>query len=183
MNKTKNKNLCVFCGSKNGRDISYSVFSQKVGKELAKRNIGLVYGGGNIGLMGDISNEVLKYNGKVTGVIPEFMRDKELANNGITELIVVNTMHDRKFKMTELSDGFIVLPGGIGTMDEFFEIWTWTQLGLISKPIGIMNYKGFYDPLKEFIDKLNSEGFLSERTLELVSWGDKIEILLDEMGF
>jgi Predicted Rossmann fold nucleotide-binding protein len=133
--------------------------------------------------MGDISNEVLKYNGKVTGVIPEFMRDKELANNGITELIVVNTMHDRKFKMTELSDGFIVLPGGIGTMDEFFEIWTWTQLGLISKPIGIMNYKGFYDPLKEFIDKLNSEGFLSERTLELVSWGDKIEILLDEMGF
>lgn len=177
------KNICVFCGSKRGKDISYSVMAQKVGKELARRDIGLVYGGGNIGLMGDISNEVMKYNGRVTGVIPDFMIKKELANTDITKLIVVETMHERKAAMAELSNGFIILPGGIGTMDEFFEIWTWTQLELIHNPIGILNYNNYYDSLLEFINKLISEGFLTNGTLEHLKWDTEINFLLDKMGF
>lgn len=179
----KRKNICVFCGSRRGNDISYSVLAQRVGKELARRDIGLVYGGGNIGLMGDISNEVLKYNGCVTGVIPDFMIKKELANTDITKLIIVETMHERKAAMAELSNGFIILPGGIGTMDEFFEIWTWTQLGLINHPIGILNYKNYFEPLKSLSEKFIAEEFLSKENFKLLTWSEDINSLLDEMGF
>lgn len=154
------KSICVFCGSSSGANPSYLEAARNLGKVIAEKNIRLVYGGGNVGIMGEIANSVLKNGGKVSGVIPKSLFDKELAHKGLTELIVVDTMHERKAKMSELSDGFIALPGGIGTIEEFFEVMTWAQLGFQVKPCGLMNVTGYYDALVNFMDHMTYEKFL-----------------------
>jgi uncharacterized protein (TIGR00730 family) len=175
------RRVCVFCGSKHGRQTAYTVAAQKVGRVLAARGIGLVYGGGDVGLMGEVADAVLAEGGEVTGVIPEFMVDHEVAHHGITQLEVVDSMHARKTRMSELADGFIGLPGGWGTFEELFEIVTWAQLDLHGKPVGLLNVAGFYDELLAFLDHATSEGFIKELHRSLLLADDDIGRLLDRM--
>lgn len=176
------KKICVFCGSSSGKNISHLIAAQNLGKILAKRNISLVYGGGNVGIMGELANTVLNYNGEVIGVIPENLVFREAALKEVTELIVVKSMHERKAKMAELSDGFIALPGGIGTLEEFFEIWTWAQLGIHSKPIGMLNVKGYYSGLIEFLKHTVSEEFLKKEIYDLIIFENEPGELIDKMN-
>ena len=154
------RSIAVFCGSSPGLNPAYSEATKQLGISMAEQNITLVYGAGNVGLMGVVADAVLSNNGKVVGTIPQFLVDKEVAHYGITELIVTETMHERKQKMVDIAEGVIVLPGGIGTLDEFFEMFTWQQLGLHDKPIGILNVNGFYDHLLAHINHMVKEGFL-----------------------
>jgi uncharacterized protein (TIGR00730 family) len=153
-------NICVFCGSSPGKDPVYGERAAAFGRLLAARGIGLVYGGAQRGLMGTLANAVLAAGGQVIGVIPQALVDHELAHTGLTELRVVSSMHERKAQMAALSDAFVALPGGIGTFEELFEVWTWSQLGLHAKPCGILNVNGFYDRLRGFLDHVVGEGFL-----------------------
>jgi uncharacterized protein (TIGR00730 family) len=146
------KRICVFCGSNSGGDPAFSAAAREVGNRIASKQLGLVYGGGNIGLMGVVADAALASGGEVIGVIPQALVEKELAHRGITRLHVVRSMHERKALMADLSDGFIALPGGYGTLDEFCEIVTWAQLGLHSKPCGILNVAGYYNPFLEQIE-------------------------------
>lgn len=150
----------VFCGSNHGSDAIFTEEAIRLGHLLADNNIGLVYGGGNVGLMGKIADAVLEKGGKVIGVIPDFMVDKELAHEGATQIIITKTMHERKAKMMELSDAFIAMPGGIGTLEELIETYTWLQLRIIDYPIGLLNVEGYYDPLIEMLDKMVDKKFL-----------------------
>lgn len=173
--------IAVFCGSQLG---SVNVYKEQVyflGKELALENITLVYGGSKTGLMGEIANGILNHNGNVIGVIPNFLVDKELAHDSLTELIYVETMHERKAKMNELSDGFIILPGGLGTMEEFFEILTWAQLGLHQKPIIIFNIDGFYDPLLSLINQMISKGFITESSKKFFNFCSSVETIIRQL--
>ena len=154
------KNICVFTGSNGGARVDYSLAARALGRELAERGMRLVYGGGRVGLMGVIADEVLAQGGQVLGVVPQSLVDKEVAHKGLTELRIVGTMHERKALMADHSDGFIAMPGGFGTLDEFFEIITWAQLGLHRKPCGFLNVAGYYDPLLRFIDHSVAEGFV-----------------------
>jgi uncharacterized protein (TIGR00730 family) len=154
------RRVCVFCGSSVGNQPAYAESAQAMGAVLAKRGIGLVYGGGNVGLMGVVADAVMANGGEVIGVIPQSLADREIAHGGITQLHVVDSMHTRKAMMAELSDGFVAMPGGVGTFEEFFEMVTWTQLGLHRKPCGLLNVLGFYTPLAAFIDQAVSEGFI-----------------------
>ena len=154
------KNLCVFCGSNAGADPIYTQAAQELGKLMAERDMTLVYGGGNVGLMGVIADECLNHGGKVIGVIPNFLQDKEVGHDGLTKMIVVKTMHERKQIMADLSDGFVAMPGGFGTMDELCEILTWSQLGLHSNPIGLLNINGYYEHLKILFDHMVDQRFL-----------------------
>lgn len=156
------KRLTVFCGSSPGNDPSYLHECEKLAALLVSKGIELVYGGGNVGLMGHIADSVLSGGGKVIGVIPERLVAKEVAHPGLTELIVVKSMHERKAKMAELSDGFIALPGGIGTLEEIMEVFTWTQLGYHSKPCGLLNVNGFYDQLNAFLENMVNSKFLKK---------------------
>lgn len=176
------KSICIFCGSATGNDPEFHRIAEETGKYFADNNIRLIYGGGNVGLMGVVSNTVMKSGGETTGVIPQFMMNKEIANFNITELIEVRSMHERKAKMADLADGFVVLPGGIGTMDEFFEIWTWKQLKLHSKPIGILNFNGYYDPLLNFIKDMISQGFLSQVKFDEIKTAGSISELITLMS-
>jgi uncharacterized protein (TIGR00730 family) len=153
-------NICVFAGSSFGNRTEYRDAAESLGKELATRNIGVVYGGASVGLMGAIADSALNHGGKVIGVLPQTIADVELAHKGLTELNVVATMHERKALMAELSDGFIALPGGIGSLEESFEIWTWSQLAIHSKPIGLLNVCNFYRGLESFLDHLVTEAFV-----------------------
>ena len=153
------KRITVFCGSSVGTDSIYKTQAKIVGEALAKNNIELVYGGAKIGLMGAVADGVLSKGGKVTGVLPNFLRSKEIAHEQLTNLILVDTMHERKTRMNELCDGVIALPGGFGTLEELFEMLTWAQLGLHKKPIGILNIDGFYDTLIDLIQTMVSKGF------------------------
>jgi hypothetical protein len=162
------KRICVFCGSNPGNNPEYVKAAHALGECIAKSGAELVYGGGNVGIMGEIANAVLAGGGRAIGVIPKTLVDKELAHRSLTELRVVNTMHERKALMSELSDAFIALPGGIGTLEEFFEVLTWAQLGFQKKPCGLLNIAGYYDHLIAFIDKMVSEGFLNESHRELM---------------
>jgi uncharacterized protein (TIGR00730 family) len=155
--------LCVFCGSSSGIRPDYSAIAQQLGGELARRRIRLVYGGGRVGLMGALADAALQAGGEVIGVIPQMLLDKEVGHAGLSELRVVETMSQRKWVMGELSDAFLALPGGIGTMDELFEAWTWTQLDIHRKPCGLLNLRGYYDPLIAFLDRAVEEGFLRPR--------------------
>ena len=155
------QSICVFCGSSPGSHPGYMQLAGAVGELLARRNLKVIYGGGRVGLMGALADAALRAGGHVIGVIPQLLIDKEVGHTGLSELLVVHTMAERKLKMGHLADGFITLPGGIGTMDELFEAWTWTQLGLQQKPSGLLNYEGYYDPLIEFIDRAVKQGFLS----------------------
>ncbi len=156
------KKICVFCGSNSGNKPEYVQAARELGENMAASGIELVYGGGNVGIMGEIANAVLARGGKAVGVIPKTLVDKELAHRSLTELRVVSTMHERKALMSELSDAFIALPGGIGTLEEFFEVLTWAQLGFQKKPCALLNTAGYYDHLISFIGKMVSDGFLHE---------------------
>lgn len=164
------KTLAVFCGSSNGASNIYVEVAKKLGKELAKRDITLVYGGASVGVMGAVADAVLEAGGKVIGVMPSFLEKREISHKNLTELIVVDSMHDRKEKMAELADGFMALPGGPGTLEEFFEIFTWAQLGLHQKPCGLLNINHYYDPLIALFNHMSDEQFLHEkyRTMALV---------------
>ncbi len=152
--------ICVFCGSSVGVQRIYADAARELGMELVRRGIGLVYGGGNVGLMGVIADAVLDANGAVVGVIPEDLVSKELANQRVGDLRIVKTMHERKALMSDLADGFVALPGGYGTYDEFCEVVTWAQLGLHKKPCAMLNVAGFYDPLLAMFDRATAEGFI-----------------------
>jgi uncharacterized protein (TIGR00730 family) len=154
------RRVCVFCGSSVGNQPAYAEAAQAMGAVLAKRDIGLVYGGGNVGLMGVVADAVMAHGGEAIGVIPQSLADREIAHGGITQLHVVDSMHARKAMMAELADAFVAMPGGVGTFEEFFEVVTWTQLGLHRKPCGLLNVQGFYTPLAAFIDQAVSEGFI-----------------------
>jgi uncharacterized protein (TIGR00730 family) len=155
------KSICVFCGSSPGAKTEYMRVAEEMGKTLAENNIRLIYGGSNIGLMGIIAKTVLKHGGKVTGVMPKHLVDKEIAFKEITDFKMVNTMHERKAVMEKLSDGFIAMPGGFGTMDEIFEIITWAQLQLHMKPCGFLNISNYYDKLFDFINHAIDEKFIN----------------------
>ncbi len=156
------KKICVFCGSRPGAKQEYVKAAHSLGEILAQSGIELIYGGGNVGIMGEIANSVLNNGGRATGVIPKTLVDKELAHRNLTALRVVTTMHERKALMSELSDAFIALPGGIGTLEEFFEVLTWAQLGFQKKPCALLNTAGYYDHLISFIDKMVEDRFLDE---------------------
>jgi len=154
------KSICVYCGSSFGNSPLYAGAARELAAILAARNIELVYGGGNVGLMGVIADEVLRLGGSVTGVIPQALLEKEVGHRGLTRLHVVQNMHERKAMMAELSDGFIAMPGGIGTMEELFEVLTWSQLGFHDKPVGLLNAGGYYDALLTFLSHMVAQGFL-----------------------
>lgn len=162
------KSICVFCGSNTGVLPEYKQQAEELGLLIAQRGLRLVYGGGNVGLMGVIADTVLQHKGQVTGVIPDFLMRKEVGHKGLTEQIIVQTMHERKQKMAELSDAFIVLPGGIGTMEEFFEVFTWGQLGLHNKPFAVLNSGGYYNHLLAFLDLAVDHKFLSSANRNMI---------------
>lgn len=154
--------ICVFCGSNTGTDPAYADAARQLGQLFAREGIGLVYGGGSVGLMGELADAVLAAGGEVTGVIPHALWAREIGHRGLTDLRIVDTMHERKAMMADLSDAFIALPGGLGTLEEIFEIWTWAQLGLHPKPLGFLDVNGFYAPLMVFLDRAVRERFLRE---------------------
>ncbi|MCE7008486.1 TIGR00730 family Rossman fold protein [Kibdelosporangium philippinense] len=170
--------ICVFCGSAAGTKPRYAAAAAELGKLLAKRGITLVYGGASVGTMGIIADAALEAGGEVIGVIPTSMTDREIAHQGLTELHVVSTMHERKALMAELSDAFLALPGGAGTLDELFEIWTWYQIGVHSKPIGIANIDGFYDPLIAMVDHMVAEGFIRASYRDFITIETDLEKLV-----
>ena len=173
------KRICVFCGSNQGARNEYIEAAQELAQVLVKRNLALVYGGGNVGLMGIIADAVLAEGGEVIGVIPQSLVDREVAHQNLTTTHVVNSMHERKALMADLSDGFIAMPGGMGTFDEFCEILTWAQLGIHQKPCGILNVENYFTPLLKMFDHALAEGFLREAHRDLVIEATKPEILLD----
>ena len=154
------RRLCIYCGSSRGFDPTFAQEAAVLGRELAARDIGLVYGGGHVGLMGVVADAALAAGGEVIGVIPRALQDMELGHHGLAQLHVVGSMHERKQLMADLADGFIALPGGIGTLDELFEAFTWLQLGFHPKPVALLNTAGFYDALLQFVRQLATTGFL-----------------------
>ena len=175
------KSIAVFCGSSEGNDNVIIEQAQILGKTLAKEQITLVYGAAKIGVMGHVAKNTLEGKGKVIGVIPEFLKLKEVVHLGLDELITTNNMHERKLKIQELSDGFITLPGGFGTFEELFEITTWGQLGLHQKPIGILNTNGFYNDLINMFKNMVAKGFLKSENLDLLIVDDSIDLLIEKM--
>ena len=173
--------LCVFCGSRNGANGAFASAARDLGTELATRGIGLVYGGGNVGLMGVIADAMLEAGGHVTGVIPEALAAKELAHGEIQDLRVVSSMHQRKALMAELSDGFIAMPGGLGTLEEFFEVLTWGQLGFHAKPVALFNVEGYFDGLLSFIDHAVDHRFIRAEHGRMVIAESSIDTLLRRM--
>jgi uncharacterized protein (TIGR00730 family) len=174
--------LCVFCGSNSGNKPAYELAAQAMGREIASRNLGLVYGGGRVGLMGKVADAVLAAGGEVIGVIPEFLATKEIAHSGLTELQIVSSMHERKALMANLADGFIALPGGYGTLEEFCEVLTWAQLGLHQKPLALLNIAGYYNSLLAFFDCALTEGFLDITLRSLILEATTPENLLDAIA-
>ena len=170
--------VCVFCGSLAGDDPVFLDAARALGRALAARGLGLVYGGGSVGIMEALAVAALESGGEVTGVIPRALLDREVGLTSLKDLRVVESMHERKALMAELSDGFIALPGGIGTMEEFFEVWTWAQLGMHHKPIGLLNCAGYFDPLIAFMDAMVARGFLRAPHRELVLVEEEPEALL-----
>jgi len=175
------QSVCVFCGSSSGADPAYVEAANGLGQLIAGQGLTLVYGGACVGLMGAVADAVLAAGGRAVGVLPDFLRRKELAHPRLTELHVVSSMHERKARMAELSDGFIALPGGMGTLEEFCEIITWAQLGLHEKPCGLLNSQNYYDPLLEFVDRMAGEGFIKEAYKGLVLSADTPEGMLAAM--
>jgi len=179
MNKLKA--VCVYCGSNFNGDVQVRNAIKQLAETLMKQEIKLVYGGGSVGVMGVLANDVLEAGGEVIGVIPQFLMDKEVGHTGVTEMIVTENMHQRKQKMADLSDGFVILPGGFGTLEEFFEVLTWLQLGLHNKPIGVLNVGGFYDPLFAQMEMMVQHRFLKPANRDLVFNEANAAILIDKM--
>ena len=176
--------ICVFTGSRDGSHPGYAEAARQLGRELVERNYGLVYGGGNVGLMKIIADTVLDLGGHVTGVIPDSLVSKEVAHRGLSDLRIVQSMHERKAMMAELSDGFIAMPGGIGTMEEFFEVLSWAQLGIHRKPCGLLNTGGYYNRLIEFLDHAVEHDFLKPKHRSLLILAkEPPEILAGSCGF
>jgi len=175
------QSIVVYCGSNFGKNPVYSQSAYALGEELAKRKIKVIYGGGNMGLMGRVADGAMENSGSVTGIIPNFLASLEVAHKTLTELHFVETMHERKAKMVAMSDGVIALPGGYGTFDELFEILTWAQLRIFEGPIGILNINGYYDLLLLQLDKMVEEGFLHENNRQLLIVSDDGVTLLNEM--
>jgi uncharacterized protein (TIGR00730 family) len=172
------KSICVYCGSNFGERVSYLEAAQDLGAQMAARGITLVYGGGNVGLMGTVADSVLAAGGKVIGVIPQTLVDKEVAHTGLSDLRVVGSMHERKSLMADLADGFIALPGGLGTLEEFCEVATWTQLGLHKKACGLLNIGGFYDGLLSFLNHATEEKFIRPEHRSIVlAEEDPVELI------
>jgi uncharacterized protein (TIGR00730 family) len=175
------KRIVVFCGSSSGTEAIYETQAYATGAFLARAGIGLVYGGARVGLMGALADGALAHGGEVIGVLPRFLSGKELGHAGLTDLILVDTMHERKMKMHELSDGVIALPGGFGTLEELFEMVTWGQLGLHRKPTGILNIAGFYDELRRMLQTMVDKGFLKAQNQQMILFADTPGELLDKM--
>lgn len=175
------QHIVVFCGASEGYIPVYIETAYQMGAAIANRQCSIIYGGAKLGLMGAVADGALQNGGKVTGIIPQFLQDKEIVHDTISETIVVETMHDRKLKMYERCDGIIALPGGWGTLDELFEMMTWAQLGLHQKPIGILNCNGFYEPFMAMLNNMVLEGFVKESYMNMLIVSDDIEDLLDKM--
>lgn len=176
------KRICVFCGSRPGVRPAYRAAAEAVGGLLAERGIELVYGGGNVGLMGIVADACLAAGGRVVGVIPRALLEWEVGHEGLTRLEVVDSMHTRKARMAELADGFIALPGGLGTFEELFEILTWAQLGFHSKPVGLLNVEAYYQPLVQMMERGVAEGFMKAENRGLLLVEDNAQALLRTMG-
>ena len=174
------KSICVYCGSSTGRLEAYASSAKALAESLVNRNIQLVYGGASVGVMGMVADHVLMLGGQAIGVIPKALADKEVMHKNLTELHVTQSMHERKMLMAELSDGFIALPGGIGTLEELFEIWTWAQLGFHQKPCGLLNVEGYYDSLIQFLDHMLTEQFVKEHHRSMLIVEVHPEKLLDQ---
>lgn len=175
------KSLCVYCGSNFNGDPVLKKAIEDLAETMASQDITLVFGGGSVGVMGVIANEILKRNGKAIGVIPQFLMDKEVGHTGLTEMVITENMHQRKQKMADLADGFVILPGGFGTLEELFEVLTWLQLGLHGKPIGVLNVNGFYDPLFKQMDIMVEHRFLKQTNRDLVFNETDATILVEKM--
>jgi uncharacterized protein (TIGR00730 family) len=176
------KRVCVFCGSSVGRNPRYAEAARRTGATLARRGIGLVYGGGSVGLMGAVADAALEAGGEVVGVIPKALQVRELAHARLTKLHVVASMHERKAKMAELAEGFVALPGGMGTLEELSEVLTWAQLGIHARPCGLLDVDGYYRPLVAFFDHAVAEGFLRPEHRRLVLVADEPGALLDQFA-
>lgn len=179
---TELRRICVFCGASFGGQPAYKAAAEAVGRAIARRGIGVVYGGASIGLMGTVANAALAEGGEVIGVLPQAIADLEVAHEGLTELHRVGSMHERKTMMAELSDAFIVLPGGIGTLEEMFEVWTWSKLAIHLKPVGLVNVGGFYDQLTSFMDLVVAERFLTSDHRAILHCESDIETLIDRLA-
>lgn len=173
--------LCVFCGSSFGNNENYINEAKSLGKLLADNQIDLIYGGGSIGLMGVLADSVIQNGGKVIGVIPKFLYDKEVGHDGLSELFIVETMHERKMKMAQLAEGFLALPGGIGTLEEIFEIFTWSQLKLIRHPVAFLNIDGYYNLLFSFLEKMETDGFIKNNTSKIPLKLNSVEEVIEKM--
>jgi uncharacterized protein (TIGR00730 family) len=176
------KRICVFCGSSRGRKPVYARIAREMARALAGRGIDLVYGGGRVGVMGVMADEMIACGREVIGVIPRVLATREVAHEGVTDLRVVRTMHERKALMAELSDGFIALPGGFGTFEELFEIVTWAQLGIHQKPIGVLNTRGYFDPLLQLIERGIEQEFIQRQHRRLIIVGSSPDELISEMA-
>ncbi|HEY1149277.1 MAG TPA: TIGR00730 family Rossman fold protein [Pseudoduganella sp.] len=175
------KSICVYCGANAGVDSRYAEQARALGAVLVEQNLSLVYGGGNVGLMGIIADEVLRLGGEVTGVIPSALVEKEVGHVGLTRQFIVKDMHERKAMMAQLSDGFIAMPGGMGTLEELFEMLTWSQLGFHSKPVGLLNVEGFYNHLVQFIAHASSQGFIRPQHAALMMVEDSPQKLIERL--
>src|SRR5580700_8136864 len=171
--------ICVFCGSSSGRNPSYQDAARATGQALARAGLRLIYGGGRVGLMGTLADTVLSAGGHVTGIIPRALWEREIAHQGLTELRVVEDMHERKKFMAEMADGFIALPGGAGTLEEIFEQWTWSQLGIHTKPCGLLNVDGYFDPLRKMIEQMTTEGFLRPEHASMLVFHTELVAIVD----
>lgn len=176
------RRLCVFCGASPGRDPRHAALARAFGADLARRGIGIVYGGGRVGLMGALADGALAAGGEVIGVIPAALVDRELAHPGLTELRVVDTLHQRKQVMAELADAFVALPGGLGTLEELAEVLSWAQLGLHAKPCGLLDPEGYFEPLLGFLDRAVAEGFLAPAHRGLLLQASDVDRLLDALA-
>ncbi len=175
------RSICVFCGSSLGNELTFVDAAKNLGELLAEKKTTLVYGGANVGLMGTVANACLENNGKVIGVMPRNLVEMEVAHDGLTDLKIVETMHERKALMSELSDGFISLPEGIGTIEETFEMFTWMQLGIHLKPVSLLNIKGFFDGLRHFLETMVKQGFLLKQHLDMLIIEPDIHSLINRL--
>ena len=173
--------IAVYCGASHGTSPRYTEAAQALAQQLVSHNLPLVYGGGKVGLMGVIADEVLRLGGEVTGVIPRALVEREVGHAGLTRLFVVKDMHERKAMMSDLADGFIAMPGGMGTLEELFEMLTWSQLGIHTKPVGVLNVDGFYDRLLDFVAHTNREGFVQDRHAALMMSESDPEALVQRL--
>ena len=175
-------NICVYCGSSSGNNPAFTAAARALGAAIAGHGYGLVYGGASIGLMGTVADSVMASGGDAIGVMPQSLADKEIAHQQLSTLYITSSMHERKTKMADLSDAFVALPGGLGTLEELFEIWTWGQLAFHQKPIGLLNVEGYFSGLITFLDNSQQAGFIKPEHLQMLTVADKPEHLLEKMA-